>query len=264
VLLRVAYDGAGFAGWQRQPAERTIQGELERALGALLGEAVEVRGASRTDAGVHAEDQAVAFDSNRALPLHGWVRGLNGKLPPDIAVREAQSCALGYHPRFDAIAKTYRYLLHLGPVRDPLMRDRAWHLGPKRARPGPAREPAEWLDLDAMEHAAANFEGEHDFRAFRASGDARENTVRTLTRVALERQVCERDDLVAIVVRGTAFLQHMVRILVGTLIEVGRERMHPVEVAALLCADASRDRAGETAPPWGLYLAKTELGRSAL
>ncbi len=266
VRLRVAYDGSDFAGWQRQPGLRTISGELDRALSEIAGEPIEVRGASRTDAGVHAEDQVAAFDSPRELPMLGWVRALNGKLPPDVAVRDAEPCAVGYQPRFDAAAKTYRYLLHLGPVRDPQWRRQVWHLGPRRARPwrGEApKRPEEWLDLDAMAEAAARLVGTHDFRAFRAAGDTRENTTRTLTRVELSRAFCGREDLVAIEVRGTAFMQHMVRILVGTLVEVGRERMRPDELAALLGPDGARDRAGETAPPGGLTLLRIELGRGA-
>jgi tRNA pseudouridine38-40 synthase len=266
VRLRVAYDGADFSGWQRQHDARTVQGELERALEVLAGEPTEARGASRTDAGVHAHGQVAAFDSPRELPLHGWVRGLNGKLPRDIAVRDAERCAVGYQPRFDAIAKTYRYLLHLGPVRDPLMRHRAWHLGPRRARPfrgAPPSRPEEWLDLDSMERAAELLVGEHDFRAFRAAGDARENSVRTLTRVSLQRRACGAEDLIAIEVRGTAFMQHMVRILVGTLVDVGRERLPPSQIASLLSASARREDAGETAPPHGLYLVEVELGRTS-
>lgn len=264
VRLRVAYDGSGFAGWQRQPALRTVAGELERALEAIVGEPIEVRGASRTDAGVHADDQVAAFDSPRELPMVGWVRALNGKLPEDIAVRVAEPCPLGYRPRFDAAAKTYRYLLHLGPVRDPQWRRQVWHLGPRRARPwrggAPAR-PEDWLDLDAMSVAAAVLVGEHDFRAFRAAGDTRENTMRTLTRVELVRAFCGREDLIAIEVRGTAFMQHMVRILVGTLVEVGRERMRAEDVAGLLGPSGARERAGETAPAAGLTLVSIELGR---
>lgn len=265
VRLRVAYDGSEFAGWQRQPGLRTVQGELERAVSELVGTEIEVRGASRTDAGVHALDQVVAFDSPRELPMLGWVRALNGKLPEDVAVREAEPCAVGYRPRFDAVAKRYRYTLHLGAVRDPLIRRYAWHLGPRRARPWQGAMPSTpegWLDLDAMEEAASFLVGTHDFRAFRAAGDERENTVRTLTEVSIVRRASGRDDLVAIEVRGTAFMQHMVRILAGTLVEVGRERMRPQEIARLLAPQATRAQAGETAPACGLLLVEVELGRN--
>lgn len=264
VRLRVAYDGSELAGWQRQPGLRTVQGELERAVSAIAGTPIEVRGASRTDAGVHAEGQVAAFDCALELPMTGWVRALNGKLPPDIAVRSAEPCPVGYRPRFDAKEKVYRYLLHLGPVRDPQWRRMVWHLGPRRARPrrgGAPTRASDWLDLDAMSAAAKRLEGTHDFRAFRASGDPRENTIRTLTRVAVLPGFCGREDLVAIEVHGTAFLQHMVRILVGTLVEVGRERMRAEDVGALLGPSATREKAGETAPACGLTLVHVELGR---
>lgn len=122
--------------------------------------------------------------------------------------------------------------------------------------------PEGWLDLDAMEEAASFLVGTHDFRAFRAAGDERENTVRTLTEVSIVRRASGRDDLVAIEVRGTAFMQHMVRILAGTLVEVGRERMRPQEIARLLAPQATRAQAGETAPACGLLLVEVELGRN--
>lgn len=264
VRLRVAYDGSGFAGWQRQPRQKSIQGELERAIEELIGAQTEVFGASRTDAGVHAYGQIASFESPREIPPLGWIRGLNGKLPDEIAVVEAAPCALGYRPRFDARGKKYRYLLHLGEVRDALLANRAWHLGPRRARPRPegALEIRTHLELDAMRDAAARFLGEHDFRAFRASADERESTIRTLSDVRVIPGYGAREDLVAIEVRGTAFLQHMVRIIAGTLVDMGRERMRPSDVSALLTPSATRAQAGETAPACGLYLVEVELGRS--
>lgn len=270
VRLLVAYDGTDFVGWQRQPGQRSVQGTIEDAVSAITGTATTVRGASRTDAGVHARGQVVAFDTARSIPPVGWVRGLNGKLPKDIAVLDAAPCEVGYQPRFDARSKMYRYLLHAGPVRDPLLRHYAWHLGPRRARPARARQSTgwavrleDWLDLPAMEAAARALVGEHDFRAFRSSADERDNTVRTLTAVDLQRGFSGRDDLLAIEVRGTAFLHNMVRILAGTLVEVGRQKMTLEEVAALLSPGADRSDAGETAPAAGLYLVSIELGRSS-
>ncbi|MBX3273261.1 MAG: tRNA pseudouridine(38-40) synthase TruA [Sandaracinaceae bacterium] len=259
VRVVVAYDGAGFAGWQRQPGQRTVQSELEAAVAALAGADVRVRGASRTDSGVHALGQLAAFDSPRAIPPYKWLRGLNGKLPPDVAVRSAEACEAGYEPRFDARAKTYRYLLHLGPARDPLLRDRAWHLGPKRARPtgGRPTRTSDWLDLDAMRGAAAELLGTHDFRAFRSAHDPREQTVRTLWRADVIAHFGGREDVLAIEVRGDAFLHNMMRIIAGTLVEVGRGRRTARDVAASLASGARAD-AGETAPPGGLYLVEIE------
>ncbi len=261
VRIVVAYDGTGFAGWQRQPGLRTVQVELEAAAAALAGAEVTVRGASRTDSGVHALGQLAAFDSPREIPAHGWLRGLNGRLAPDVAVVSAEACEAGFEPRYAARAKTYRYLLHLGPVRDPLLRDRVWHLGPRRARATGVRasDPAEWLDLAAMRAATAELVGTHDFRAFKTASDPREQTVRTLSRVEVIEGFGGRNDLCAIEIRGDAFMHNMVRILAGTLVEVGRGRMTAAELRDVI-ARGERAGAGETAPPEGLYLVRVELG----
>lgn len=260
--LVVAYDGTHFAGWQRQPRDTTVQVVVEDAIEHLAGARCKVRGASRTDAGVHAHGQVAAFDSPREIAPHGWQRGLNSKLPPGVAVVRAEPCAVGYNPRYDALAKTYRYLLHLGPVRDPFLRGRAWHLGPRRSQPLRRRpaKPEEWLDVDAMREAAGRLVGEHDFVAFKTAADPRPTTVRTLTRVEVF-PFAGRTDLLAIEIRGTAFMHNMVRILVGTLVEVGRKRRTPDELSALLGPRGRREDAGETAPPQGLYLVEVELGR---
>ncbi|MFK7991211.1 MAG: tRNA pseudouridine(38-40) synthase TruA [Sandaracinaceae bacterium] len=263
VRLVLSYDGTDFVGWQAQPAQRNVQEVLEAAIWAIDPRASRVRGASRTDSGVHAEGQVVAFDSAMGVPLHGWVRGLNGKLPQDVAVVEAQHAPLYYSPRYDALAKTYRYLLHVGQERDPLWRRRAWHICPRRARPRPGGiGPV--LDLDRMEAAMPHLVGTHDFRAFRSVLDTRDATVRTLSRVEMVRGFGGARDVVAIEVRGNAFLQHMIRILVGTLLEVGRERLAPDAVPGLLTPTSERTDTGETAPAHGLCLVNMELGRAEL
>jgi len=262
VRIRVAYDGTRFNGWQVQPGQRTVQEELERAVEQIAGERYRVFGCSRTDSGVHALGQVAAFDTPRQIEMFKWVRGLNGGLPQDVAVLSAEPCEAGYNPRYHSTGKTYRYLLHLGPIRDPLLTGRAWHLGPRRARSVGAypKDPADWLDVEAMRAAAEAFVGTHDFRAFKTSRDPREQTVRTLTRVDVIERFADRDDLLAIEVRGTAFLHNMVRILVGTLVEVGRDKRAPAEIAEVIAA-GDRAGAGETAPPDGLYLVEIELGR---
>ncbi len=245
VLLTVAYDGTDFAGWQRQPGQRTVQGVLDRAVEAMDGRPALTRGASRTDAGVHALGQRVAFDPERSIPLTGWVRGLNVNLPEDVAVRAAEHRPRGYDPRFDASGKHYRYLIHTAPTRDPLLRHRAWHVG--RA-----------LDLGAMRAAGRELVGTHDFAAFQAANDHRDNTVRTLTRVDVE---AGGPDVIAIDVEGNAFLKNMVRILAGTLVEAGRGRFEVARVRALLRPGSGRPEAGPTAPAEGLTLVSIRLGR---
>jgi len=255
VRLTAAYDGAGFAGFAAQPGQRTVQGALSDAASAVSGHAVLVRGCSRTDSGVHAEGQVVAFATARELPPERWVAALNSQLADDVAVRDAVSCAPDYEPRFDAVDKTYRYLLHVAEVRDPLLRGRAFHLG-RLLRGGRS------LDLDAMRAAAALLEGTHDFRSFRAAADARENTVRTLLSVTLEPGHAGDPALWAIEVCGTAFMLNMVRILAGTLVEVGRGKLSVDDVAALLRGEGSRADAGMTAPAHGLTLLRVTLGRA--
>jgi tRNA pseudouridine38-40 synthase len=255
IRLKVAYDGSGFAGFARQPGQRTVQGVLNEAAEHVARHPVLMRGASRTDSGVHALGQVVAFASERELPPERWARALNRLLPEDVAVRDAEPCAPDYDPRFDALDKTYRYLLRIGAQRDPLLRGRVWEL----ARLVPR---ATGLDLDAMRACCALLAGTHDFRAFRAAADTRENTVRTLLRVELASGFAGDPALLALEVRGTAFMLNMVRILAGTLIDVGRGRLTIATVAELLSESGTRSRAGMTAPAHGLTLLEVRLGRT--
>jgi tRNA pseudouridine38-40 synthase len=238
IRLVVEYDGTGLCGWQRQANGPTVQGHLEDALGELLTHPVSVTGASRTDAGVHARGQVASFRTERRIPLHGVRRGLNGLLPPSIAVAEATEVGDDFHPRFSATGKHYRYLLHTRADRSPRWRDRAWH------HPEP-------LDRPAMRAAAAALIGEHDFAAFRAAGCAAKHSVRRLHQVEVSELADE--PVVAVDVRGNAFLRNMVRIVVGTLVEVGRGRRSATQVAEIL-ASKDRTRAGITAPACGLEL----------
>ena len=244
VRLVVEYDGTGLCGWQRQSNGPTVQGALEAALGTLLAHEVSVAGASRTDAGVHARGQVASFRTERTIPLHGIRRGLNSLLPPAIAIVEASEAGDDFHPRFSATGKHYRYLLHTRADRSPRWRDRAWH------HPRP-------LDRGAMREAAACLIGEHDFAAFRAAGCTAKRTVRRLDDIAisdLPGDVADRESsIIAVDVRGNAFLRNMVRILVGTLVEVG-ERRRPASQVAEILASKDRTRAGITAPAAGLEL----------
>ena len=251
VCLVVAYDGTGFAGYQLQPAQRTVQAELERAAAVLTGHPVRVRAAGRTDAGVHALAQVVAFDSARPIPARGWLLGLNQHLPDDIRVQRAVACTPGYTPRFESVEKTYRYVLQRGESQNPLLRHRAYQMGKVKR-----------LDLQRMRAAAAALVGTHDFRAFRSADDARDNSVRTLYAVDVVASHDADPTLWRIDVRGTAFMKNMVRIIAGTLIDVGRGRIPLERVASLLGSDAQRDEAGQTAPAHGLTLLDVKLGRA--
>ena len=257
VRIVVAYDGTDFAGWQEQPEQRTVQSVIEAAVSGMSGHAVKIRGAGRTDSGVHAEGQVAAFDSARLIPPRGWMLGLNQRLPEDVAVRAAFECAPGYNPRYDALDKLYRYVLLLGEARDPHWRGRAWHV----ARVHTDGEGSRRLDLDALHAGAAQFVGTHDFGAFRASDDERTMTVRTIHDVQILPEYLGNPDLLAIEVRGTAFLKQMVRILVGTLLEVGRGKRSPESLPALLLPGADRGSTGITAPAHGLSMVRVRLGK---
>ena len=238
IRLLLEYDGTDFVGWQVQPNGRSVQAVLEGALAALLGEPISTLAAGRTDAGVHARGQVVAFDSPRALPLKAYARGLNGLLPPDVAVREAREAAARFDPRRDAAGKRYVYRLSNVGHRSPLRRRTHWELF----------QP---LDVDSMARAAPTLIGRHDFSAFRGAGCEAATPERELWRLELLRG--EEVGEWRVVVEGTAFLRHMVRNLVGTLVEVGRGRNPPSWPAEVL-AGRDRTRAGPTAPAHGLCL----------
>ncbi len=234
IKLLVEYDGTGYSGWQVQPNGLSIQEVLETGLAKLLKEAVRLRSSGRTDAGVHARGMVASFTTMKTIPLRAFADGLNSLLPPDIAVRESEEAESGFDPRRDAIGKHYRYTIRNAPRRSPLGRLYAWHL----------REP---LDLHAMREAAAHFVGEHDCAAFRTTGCAARTTIRRIDAVAIERQ----EDVVTIDVYGSGFLKNMVRIMTGTLVEVGLGKRQPADIARLLAGAKS---AGATAPAHGLCL----------
>jgi tRNA pseudouridine38-40 synthase len=240
VLLTVAYDGSPFCGFARQATERTVAGELDGAVRAFAPRASLVRGASRTDSGVHARGQRVAFDVDRALPARAWVHSINRELPREICVRRAAIVAPGFEPRFVARQKTYRYVVYESPVPSPFRRDRAWCIG-------------ERLNHASMQEAALPLVGEHDFLAFRAAEDQRKETVRKLFRIEVRTRSSDDGALTEIVVEGNRFLHRMVRIIVGSLVDVGCGRLEPSALANAL-VKKKRAGLGRTAPPEGLYL----------
>jgi tRNA pseudouridine38-40 synthase len=232
----VAYDGTDFSGWQRQPGIRTVEGVLEAAIRELLGEDVFVRGAGRTDAGVHADGQVASFALASRIPPHGLLRGLNSILPVDIALQDVAEAAPDFDARFSARGKVYRYTVWNHAVRSPRHARAAWHV--RRA-----------LDMAAMRAAAAALVGEHDFRAFRASDCERRTTRRIVRRLDVDRQGA----LLTFEIEATAFLKNMVRIVVGTLVDVGRGHLPPEAVLRMLDT-GDRAAGGMTAPPQGLTL----------
>jgi tRNA pseudouridine38-40 synthase len=240
VLVTVAYDGAGFVGYAPQRDGRTVHGALLAAAQALDPSVAVLRGASRTDAGVHARGQQVAFDPARHIPPRGWVLGMNAHLPVDVAVRRARQVPRGFEPRASGVGKRYRYVVLQDPVRDPLLDRQAWRVD------GP-------LDLAAARAELGDLLGAHDFRGFRSSRDERIDTVRTITRAELLERVHGDPRLLAIEIEGTAFLHNMVRIVVGTVIDVARGHLGRGAIARGL-ASGRRDDLGMTAPAHALFL----------
>ena len=232
----VEYDGTDFAGWQRQIDQRTVQATLEDAIREMTGETVFVRGAGRTDAGVHADGQVASFDLAANIPAHGLLRGLNTILPRDLAIVDVAVAAADFDARFSARGKVYRYTVWNHFVRSPRLARTAWHV----------RTP---VDTDAVRRAAAGLVGEHDFRAFRASDCDRKTTTRIVRRLDVERQ----GPLLTFDIEATAFLKNMVRIVVGTLVDIGRGRV-PEDAPARMLTTGDRSDGGMTAPAGGLTL----------
>jgi tRNA pseudouridine38-40 synthase len=234
------YDGSDFEGWQVQAAgRRTVQGVLETAIARVTGQSVRVNGSGRTDAGVHAEGQAASVKIDTELAPEALARALNGTLPPDAAVVAAQIVPDDFHARFSARGKLYRYRIWNGPARSPLRA--RWALPVSRQ-----------LDVSAMSKAAEAFVGRHDFAALQGAGSEVESTVRTIHRLEIQHQPLGE---ILFWVEGDGFLRHMVRNLVGTLLEVGTGRRSAESMMGLLAA-GDRRRAGPNVPAQGLTLVR--------
>lgn len=244
--LTLAYDGSDFAGWQVQPDAATVQGTLASAIGRLTGENVLPQGSGRTDAGVHALAQVANFSTGSAVPTENFLKALNDVLPASIRVLEVQEVAPDFHARKSARSKIYRYRIYRAAICPPLLARYVWHF------PYPLKE-------EVMMEAAKRVVGEHDFTSFAAVDPERgqENyevsNTRTILSSAFER---EGDELVY-TVRGTGFLHHMVRNLVGTFILVGKHTLQVHDVSRILEA-RNRSLAGATAPASGLFLVSVE------
>ena len=237
IALGVEYDGSAFRGWQIQPGGGTVQSALQTALEEIAGQPVSVVCAGRTDAGVHATAQVVHFDTELKRPLTAWVRGVNTFLPPAVAVRWAQPVSTEFHARFSAFGRCYRYLLINRPQRTGV-----WH-----GRAGWYHHP---LDVDLMQAAAARLLGEHDFSAFRAADCQAKSPIKLMRRAEVRRI----GDLIVFDFEAGAFLHHMVRNLVGSLVYVGQGKHPPVWMSELLDL-ADRRLAAPTFSAAGLYLA---------
>lgn len=231
----VAYDGTDFFGFQRQLRERTVQGEIEQALDRITGQKVTVIGAGRTDSGVHARGQVIAFETDWAHPPTALQRALNAELPVDTAVMSLTAAAPGFHPRYDAKSRRYEYYIYNSPIRNPLKRLYTWQVF----------QP---LDLARLNEATRVLVGEHDFATFGQPPQG-ENTVRHVMAAGWRQQA----EMFVFDIEANAFLYRMVRSLVGSLVAVGRGRQTVADFERALAA-CDRTQAGQTCPPQGLFL----------
>lgn len=239
IKCTISYDGAQFNGYQVQPKKRTVQSEMEKALQKLhKGAEVKVIASGRTDAGVHARGQVIHFDTPLTIPIEKWQIALNSLLPEDVTIVSVQIADPEFHARYSAVGKEYRYFVHLSKVRDPFKRFYAY------------RYPYT-LDLSAIKEASKAFIGTHDFTSFCSAKTEVIDRVRTIKEI----DIYEENDMLVFRFIGNGFLYNMVRILVGTLLQVGSGDIHPDKIKEIL-ERKQRTLAGKTAPPQGLYLWK--------
>lgn len=255
--LTIAYDGTALVGWQRQVQGTSVQGLLEAALSRIEGRPVAVTGAGRTDAGVHALGQVARAEVETAHDTDTFARALNATLPTDVRVLHVAEADRAFHPRYDAASKIYQYWIWDGPVLPPALRRWCWH------------QPRA-LDVAAMDLAARRFEGRHDFAAFQSTGSDVKTTVRTVYSAGVRREPASTEAhgvvarlgardarFVVVEIEADGFLRHMVRAVVGTLVEVGDGR-RPADTVSALLASGDRGRAGPTAPALGLVLVSVQ------
>lgn len=236
IMIKLEYDGTNYHGWQSQRNAITVQDTVKKAIKEITNEEVNLIGASRTDAGVHAYCQIANFKSNTKIPIEQLSYALNSVLPNDIIVTYAKEVKESFHSRYSSKSKRYRYIIFNRRFPSPLLRNFSWYI--------PYR-----LNIEKMKMALIYFKGTHDFSAFKSSGGSTKSSIRTINDISLEQ--CY--DKIKIEVEANGFLYNMVRIIVGTLVEVGLEKINPIDIKKII---ESKDRlkAGRTAPPQGLYL----------
>lgn len=240
-LLTIAYDGTKYSGWQRQERQVTVQETIENALKVVFNKSIAIRGASRTDSGVHAIGQRAVFNVETTIPVESLPLAINNKLPRDIRITKAIECDSDFHPQYDAKKKTYIYKIYIGKIMNPLLNNYAWHVKPL-------------LDIEKMNIAAKVLIGEHNFLSFCAVGGSAKTFERTIYDIDVKKIA---DNTLEISVTGNGFLYNMVRIISGTLVYMGYGKLDYLNMANILsCLD--RTKAGVTAPPQGLTLMKIE------
>lgn len=244
ILLELCYDGSGFHGYQVQPGKVTVQSALQDAIEAVYGERYLVKGCSRTDSGVHALSYFATYDTEKDIPTDRIPAALNSVLDRHIAVKSARIVKDDFHVRHDVKLKEYEYLIMTGEIPDPFMRGRCWHYPKKLGENA----------ISLMREAALRIVGKRDFSSFMSAGSSVEDTVRDVKYI----EITGKDELISIRVAADGFLYNMVRIIVGTLIDVAAGRILPEEISGII-QGGNRSDAGMTAPPEGLYLRKVEF-----
>ena len=241
IKLVIEYDGKDFNGWQKQPNKLNIQGEIERAIQEITKEGnIELNASGRTDAGVHALGQVANFKTNSTMPVEKFPIAINNKVKKSIVIKSAEEMPERFHSRYNCKKKTYRYVINNSEYGSAIYRNQECHIAQK-------------LDVKAMKKAIKYFEGEHDFKGFKASGTCSKNTVRKIFKTNIE----VHDDRIFIEFTGSGFLYNMVRILSGTLVDVGLGKIKPTDITNIILS-GDRKKAGKTLPPQGLYLLKVE------
>ncbi|MGB2691688.1 MAG: tRNA pseudouridine(38-40) synthase TruA [Thermodesulfobacteriota bacterium] len=237
IKLTIEYDGTNYLGWQKQPRGSTVQEEIEKALNNMTGESIALLGSGRTDSGVHAFAQVASFKTNSNIKSIEFQMGLNSSLPIDITIREAIDVGTDFHAQFSAKSKKYIYKIFNSPHPSALLRKRVWFM------------PLE-LDINKMKEAAEYLIGEHDFKAFAQSGIEVKTTVRNVLNVSLEQK---DNNIILFSIESTGFLKRMVRLIIGTLVQVGKEKITPLDFSNIL-ESGEKTKFVYAAPPQGLYL----------
>ncbi len=238
IKLTIEYDGTNYVGWQRQENGISVQQKLEKAINIVSGEDVILIGSGRTDSGVHAKGQVANFKTSSTIPPEKFKFALNNNLPGDIAILKSEEVSIDFHSRYDSIGKKYGYLIYNSKLPTALCRNLVYHV-------------SYTLDYEEMKKAIDLFRGTHDFTSFMVARNDVETAVRTITNISLDK----KGDLIFFSVEGDGFLYNMIRIIVGTLIDIGRGKLKAVDIPNIIHLK-HRKFAGHTAPPQGLYLEK--------
>ena len=240
IKLTIEYDGREYNGWQKQPNKLNIQGEIEKAIQNITGEEIELTASGRTDAGVHAIGQVANFKTETKLPIEKIAIAINSQVKNSIRIIKAEEVEENFHSRYNCKRKTYRYKINNSPYGSAIYRYLEYHI----ATP---------LEIEKMKKAIKYLEGEHDFKAFKSSGTSSKSSVRTIYKAELKQQ----EDRIILELTGNGFLYNMVRIIAGTIVDVGLGKIQPNQIPQII-EDKDRTKAGKTLPAHGLYLVKVE------